>query len=439
MSSLTRSPRFLGLDLQLLGRELRSAWQQIQEWPVWTWLSPAVPVRLLRTDGQAGLWRVDGFSARVADGDVSTTRFAAVELPEDDLLLRRMELPLLPAAEVAQAVALEVAGASPFPADDLAWGYVPRRTASGNLEIQIALASRKRISSYLQALSPGVPEGGALEVWAMAGPSTPVVFSGFGETRRLAHAKVRQRAAAALLVIAMGLITAIAVTPVAQARLRAMEAQQASDELTKRVEPLIRQRAVLLRNVETGQALQEILADRADPLLVMDLLTRVLPDDTSLLGLNVQGSKVSMLGSTSDAAALMQQLSTRPELRDVKAPTPATRPLGTSKDSFNIEFTMAGAPRAREPPAGSQAGSPSPATSGSEAATPVNAASQATSGATATFVSPLSGPATAAAPAPQATAQSAPAPAAGAATHDTAGATFGGPTIGAPSRPAKAP
>ncbi len=258
----------------------------------------------------------------------------------------------------------------------------------------------------------------------MAGPSTPVVFGGFGETRRMAHAKVRQRAAAALLVVALGLMTAIAVTPVARARLRAMDAQQAADELTKRVEPLIRQRAVLLRNVETGQALQDLLADRVDPLFVMDLLTRVLPDDTSLLGLNIQGSKVSITGSTSDAAALMQQLSTRPELRGVKAPTPATRPLGTSKDSFNIEFTIAGAPRAALPARSLR----SPAASGASAAASANAAVQPAANAP-TFVSPLAGPATTAAPSPQ----SPPQPA------TQSGASFGGATFGAPPQPAKAP
>jgi general secretion pathway protein L len=427
MSSVTRPSRFFGLDLQLLGRELRAAWQQIQEWPVLGWLSPAVPVCLQRGDGQAGLWLVDGDSARFRGGDVSAARFTAVELPEDDLLLRRIELPPLPAGEVDQAVALEVAGASPFAAEDLVWGYARRRTPSGNLEIQMALASRKQITSYLQTLSARIAGDGAPEVWAMAGPSTPVVFNGFGETRRVAHARVRQRATLALVLLALGLAAAIAVTPVAQARLRAIDAQQASTELTKRVEPLIRQRAALLRNVETGQSLNEILADRADPLFVMDLLTRVLPDDTSLLGLNIQGSKVSITGSTSDAAALMQQLSARAELREVKAPTPATRPPGTSKDSFNIEFMLASAPPRAATAARSQQASATPGASA--AAVSASAPAPAVPAAAALLGSPP------AAPVPQ---SAAPQPSAAPAAR-SGGASFGGATFGAPPAPAKAP
>jgi general secretion pathway protein L len=192
------------------------------------------------------------------------------------------------------------------------------------------------------------------------------------------------------------------------------------------VEPLIRQRATLLRNVETGQSLNDILADRADPMFVMDLLTRALPDDTSLLGLNIQGSKVSINGSTSDAAALMQQLSSRPELREVKAPTPATRPPGTTKDSFNIEFTLASAPPRAATVAGSQRAAALPAASAAavsaSASVPVVPAA-ALLGAPPAVSVPQS-------PAPQPSA----APAA-----RSGGASFGGATFGAPSAPAKAP
>lgn len=412
MSSVIQSSRFFGLDTRLLGREVRAAWQQIQEWPVVAWLSPEVRVRLARADGQTSLWLVDGVYAHSLAGDSSVTRFGAVELPEDDFLLRRIELPPLPLGEVAQAVALEVAGASPFAADDVVWGYAPRRAASGKLEIDIALASRQRVVSHLQGLPGGAWQPEVTEVWAMTGSSSPVIFGGFGEARRIAYAKVRRRGATALLAVALGLMTAAAVTPVAQSRLRAIDAQQAADELTKRVEPLLRQRSVLLRNAKTAQELQELLAEGVDPLFVMDLLTRVLPDDTSLLGLNIQGSKISITGSTPNAAALMQQLSARPELRDVKAPTAATRPMGTTKDSFNIEFTLAAAPpRAAAAASGTIQGT---------ATSP-------------TFPSPSSAPVTTASPLLRSPPPSPPQPA------TQSGASFGGAAFGAPPQPAKAP
>lgn len=424
-SSATQSSRFLGLDLQSIGRELRAAWQQMRDWAPMNWLTPAVPVRLLRQDGPDSLWILDGANGRPTAGELSAARFVAVELPQDDLLLREISLPPLTSAELEQAIALEVSGASPFPPEDLVWGCSARQADAGRLEVYLALASRKRVSTCLEGTASRRPADVAPEVWAMAGQATPIVFRGFGEPRRLAHTAVRRRMAFALVLSALGIAVLIAATPVAQARLRALEAIQASEELTKRAEPLIRKRAALLRHVEAGQSLKEVLAERADPLYVMDLLTRLLPDDTSLIGLNIQGTKIAINGSTSNAAALMQQLSAQSELREVKAPTPATRPPGTTKDSFSIEFSLAARGSAA-------AAAPVPPVVAASASPPAATAAPASAPAALQPAAPVTQQA-AAQPAPPPSPQPAGQPA------NQSGATFGGATFGAPAVPAKAP
>lgn len=342
MSSATSNARFFGLDLQALRRELHAAWQQMRGWPIVKWLTPAVPVRVLRTGGAEAFWLAEGMAVTADAGGMKAARFSAIELPEDDLLVRTLKLPSLPAGEIAQAVALDVAGASPFPAEDLVWGHSTRQIKPGAVEVLAVLASRRQVQSRLQSLSAAGPGAAVPEVWAIMQGSRPIIFSGFGETRRLSYAAVRRRIAFALLLLALGLAVFMAATPTAQLRLRALEAMQSSEVLKKRTESLVRQRAALARAAETEAALKEILAQSTDPLRVMEVLTQALPDDTSLLGLQTQGSKVTINGMTVNAAALMQQLGARPEVRDVKAPTAATRPLGTTKDSFNIELTLAG-------------------------------------------------------------------------------------------------
>ena len=149
------------------------------------------------------------------------------------------------------------------------------------------------------------------------------------------------------------------------------------------------------------------MARSPQPLRVLNLLTQSLPDDTSVLSLQVDGAKVTVNGLTGDAAALMQLLSTRAEFKDVKAPSPATRPLGSNKDLFTIELTMADpGPRSDAPPGAPAAASATPMAPAASAAATANAGT------------------------PSAAPAAAPAPTAGGATFG--GATFGGGPVRKP-------
>lgn len=323
-----------------MGRELRSAWVKIQSWPVFLWFTPEVAVKVLGPEGTVSGWRVGRSVTAAAATSVSRARFTAVGLPDSMVLLRRLSLPALSGTEIAQAVELDVSGANPFPADDLVWGHSVRPLRAGFVDVQVALASRSQIQAHLGELPQRLPIGEQPEIWAIGPASSPVVLGGFGEHRRLAYTSRRRRFAFGLLFLACLLFFAALATPVMQRRMRAIQAVTAFDALSLKAEPALRQRAELAKSADTAAALKEILAQRADPLYVMDLLTQALSDDTSLLGVQVQGSKVSINGMTGNAAALMQQLSARPEFRDVKAPVAATRPLGSPKDVFSIELTL---------------------------------------------------------------------------------------------------
>lgn len=340
MATTTRSQRFLGLDLRGLWDDVRATWRRIQDWPAFQWFTPPVPVLVLGADGGQSVWYAGRTGPAPVRSGSAAPRFTAVELPEDLSLIRRLSLPPLPEAEIAQAVALDVTGASPFAADDVVWGWSTRASRSGLLEVQLALASRAQVQAYLKELSAKLAAAETPEVWVIGGTAVPVVIGGFGEARRLAFANRQRLIALALVGLAIGLAMLAAATPVIQKRMRAVQAVNAFDALNRKAEPALRQRAQLVRAADTGAALKEVLAQRADPLYVMEVLTQALPDDTSLLGVQVQGAKVSINGVTGNAAALMQQLSARQEFRDVKAPVAATRPPGAPKDVFSIELTL---------------------------------------------------------------------------------------------------
>jgi general secretion pathway protein L len=100
------------------------------------------------------------------------------------------------------------------------------------------------------------------------------------------------------------------------------------------------QREALVRGREDLANLREVMADHIDPLVAIDMLTQLIPDDTWLQRVQVQGNRFTLSGQTPNAAALMNTLSSKSGLSEVRAPSPATRVSG-SRESFVVEFTVA--------------------------------------------------------------------------------------------------
>lgn len=336
--------RFLGIDWHALWQDFCRPWQGLHRWPVLAWLAPVVPVRLRHADGHESVWQGDKVYKNVGGKPVVTGRFVAIELPEDLFLRRTMAMPAMGSAEVASAVALELQSISPFAIDDLVWGFRAAPAVAGTLPVEAVLASRQQVQQHIGSLVPGLSTAVAPEVWVLSSlvaiPAAPIIMAGFGENQRQRYAHLWRRGGYVLLALMLCVLVAIAMTPTLQLRLRAIEAAAAYDAVLRRAEPLTRQRAALLQSADRLAALNTMLADRVEPLQVIDTLTRALPDDVSLLGMQVQGNKVTFNGQATNAAALMQSLGAHPGLRDVKAPTAATKPLGFVKESFVIELTL---------------------------------------------------------------------------------------------------
>lgn len=410
MPSLTSDARFFGLDLHDLARQLREPWEGASNWPVFSWLNPVTPVWLVQANGRDSLWTQGQRSDAAAPASASAAAFTAIEVPEDLLLRRSVRLPVMGAADRASALALEARTASPFAPEDLVWGATAPDAASR--PVSLVLASRKQLLAYQSSLGQRVPSHAAPEFWVLEPRERPLVLAGFGEERRLAFAARRRRTALVLLASAGAIAGLIALTPSLQLKLRVGEARAAYASLAASAAPAIARREALVRAADQSTALQQRLADRIEPLRLLEVLTQLLPDDTALQNLQLAGTKVTLTGLTANASTLMQLLGNQPGFRDVRAPSAATRVPGADKEAFAIEFSA------------------DPAQLGVRVAPP--------SAVAALPVAPA--PAAAPAPAPMAAPAAAPAPvpappAAAAARPAPGGATFGG-TSPKPAAPA---
>ncbi|MDP2000892.1 MAG: PilN domain-containing protein [Rhodoferax sp.] len=247
---------------------------------------------------------------------------------------------MLQTQEMKAALALQVQTLSPFAPDDVVWTHENPLQSTGTLRTPLVLASRKLIAQHITAVHTPL-NATAPEVWVTRsnGPGF-MVLPGFGEARRQRQSKVWSVISATLALMALAILMTIAASPSIQLYLRSLQANQAMATLQQRASPILAQRESLVGASEQLTSLIELGGKSSAPLQTLKLITDALPDDTSLLSLQIQGLKVNMSGQTVNASALMKQLDSTSGLRDVKAPTPATKPLGAQRESFTIEFTL---------------------------------------------------------------------------------------------------
>jgi len=339
--------RFFGLDLSQWPRQWRAAVGLLAGLPLLARLAPTVRVALRQTDGRVTDWLVTrGIATPAVNGtSAGAPAVHALELPRQRILERHLGLPPLADADLAQAVRLDVAASSPFPAGQTVHGYTPQ--AGGRVDV--AITSRAQVDlAQIEARAAGWQPAADHdpEIWVIApdanrnGPIRPIVIGGYGEA-------VRQRLAArgfarhlALIVLGVVLLAALLATPTAFTRLRARQATAAQNTLQQQATEQIAAREALLAQLGRMRGLRDLVSQQIALPPALDMLTRTLPDDAWLTLLRVEGTKLTLNGSADDAAALVQALAQQPGVRDARLASPATRSPGASKENFIIELQL---------------------------------------------------------------------------------------------------
>lgn len=342
--ALSTESRFFGLDLSQLKTDILKAWKKAPQWPPLSWLRPEQALTLVRAHvGPELVWE----SGALATGIKKTPAFWAVELPETMVLRKTMRLPPLDSADCASAAELEVQAISPFAEADLLWGYAELARSKTAVTVQLVLASRQLVEPYLQSKiaerqqASGNTQVLAPELWVLQADRRPLVIRGFGEQARIQAGRKKLLLNVLGVGLSLLLLAGIALTPTAQLRLRAVEATHAYEAMAIKTTDVVAKREQLMQSADKVAVVAELLAERIDGVKVLSMLTRVLPDDTALQSARIQGSKVTITGLTENASNLMQKLSNEEGVKDVKAPSAATRLGGNiNKESFTIELAL---------------------------------------------------------------------------------------------------
>lgn len=324
---------------------LAQPWRELNRLPPLSWLAPQPTVRLLQADGTESLWQGDQRLPASGSG-ARRAAFVAVEVPADEHLVLALNLPPMSDADRRAALELQVRMASPFEASDLVWGQRP--VDEDGTSVEVVMASRRAVQARIDGRLAQADVRGMVEAWALDDTGRPVPLQGFGEALRLARS-TRGRAWGWLLIAMAALLgSALALTPTVQLKLRALQAERAYAALERELGPVMAQREALVKAQAQRDALRDLIAERIEPLAVLDLLTQSVPDDTWLQRLQVQSGKAVLTGITPNTAALMNRLSSDARLRDVRSPGAAQRAAG-GRENFTIELIVA--PEMLRPPA----------------------------------------------------------------------------------------
>jgi general secretion pathway protein L len=291
----------------------------------------------------------------IAAGEISTllagservprgTTDVAVQLPREEVLRRRFELPAARRSTLARAVPFELERLSPVEPDRLYYDFTVLQSAKKKLaELEIRIVKRTSVDD---AIALAREAGLRVGVIRFAGDAREASWRSFPVDRTAwLKLKWRQWNVLALAGIAVGL--AIAALFAAYVR-GASAADQLSDELdaaSKRAAVVHR----LAHEIADVQAQIEFpLAQKQAPFLlrILSEVTRELPDGTWLSEFELDGGKVHIQGYSKSASDVVGDIDRSPLFANAQFMAPL-QSAQNGNERFDLSFDVKGPPVAK--------------------------------------------------------------------------------------------
>lgn len=267
------------------------------------------------------IYRRTDSGQRLADKPRGRIKLA---LPSDQVLIRQIELPILPTSDLKRMVTLDIDRLTPFRADQVLFdtevtgrddengrqklllGIVPRSAAARLIEQARAYAIEP--ASVGVAAGPGA--GGTLDFL----PALREVEGGAGARRRAGYAWIAVGVLAAFNLFMLNYRDASAT---AQLR-EAVESQQAPVTVAMRLRDKVQKEA--MRRADLLKQMKQTA-----PLPVIEAVTQALPDDAWIERFEWNGRTVHIRGFRKDSPDLLAKLEASPVLRNAHSLTPDSR------------------------------------------------------------------------------------------------------------------
>lgn len=270
-------------------------------------------------------------------------------LPAGSGLRRRMLMPAAAVDRLHDVLRFEIERQTPFDASGVVFdALVLGRRADGQADVELIVVPKPSFDDALDALGPLADTLAGVDIAATGAAAAGVNL--LPPARRVRVADPTRTwnwalAAVAVLALAAGLWQLLENR---RAAADALETQVASRGDTARRVALQRQQ--LVDAVQGAAFLDRARSGRPTNVEIMDELSRRLPDNTYLEKLAVEGDRLTLIGLSSEASALVSRLEgsplwTSPALTGAVQPDPST-----GRDRFTLMADIAIKPGAGKEP-----------------------------------------------------------------------------------------
>jgi general secretion pathway protein L len=261
-------------------------------------------------------------------------------LPAGDCLRRRLVLPAAAAERLRDVVGFEIDRQTPFAAEDAAYDarLLSRRDGDGQLDVELVVVPRVVLDAQRNAL-------GAQSRW-LAGADVagangePLGVNLLPPASRFAPSDPWRAWNLALAAVALLAIAAMLWQMLDNRRTAADAFAVVADRQANAARNVSVQRQRLVDLVQGQAFLDRSRSGRATAVEVLDELSRRLPDDTYLEKFAMEGDRITLIGLSNQASALIGRLEgsklwRAPALTGALVPDPRTR-----RDRFTLVIEL---------------------------------------------------------------------------------------------------
>lgn len=286
----------------------------------------------------------DNIPARIgfADGALTAPNLAAlfrgkrveIVLQPKRFLFRPLELPARAADFIEGIVRAQIDRLTPWTAAEAVFGCTAPVAGGGEtITTMIAAAPRKVATSYAQAVAAFHPSAVAVAT-SVEGQAAPVKVY---EQSARGHLDAARLARALQLVLGIAAVIAVVAAAVSTYVGSSLGAQE--EEVARQISA---RRAAIRGGADGGDrspiaVLEQRKYETPSSVIVLESLSRLLPDHTYVTELHLAGNKLQISGITSDAPSLIPLIEQSGHFTRATFFAPTTRAPSDPGDRFHVE------------------------------------------------------------------------------------------------------